>query len=70
MFEAVALSSSSSDDESEGENVGRRKKKKSRHSIKPEPVQESQDEIPDEVAAFLPMLDEYLKCKPLESGLH
>jgi hypothetical protein len=68
MFEAVALSSSSGDDDSDGGNV-RKRKKKGRGSIKPGPVQESQDEIPDEVAAFLPMLDEYLKCKPQESGL-
>ena len=60
MLEAVAVSSSSSED-SEGENVGN--KKKGRDSIKPIPVQEPQDEVPDEVAAFLPMLEEYLKCK-------
>jgi hypothetical protein len=69
MFEAVALSSSSSGDESEGDNAGKRKKI-GRDSIKLGPVQESQDEIPDEVAAFLPMLEEYLKCKPQGSGTH
>lgn len=69
MFEAVAVSSSSGGDESEGENVGKRKKK-GRDSIKPHPVQEPQDEVPDEVAAFLPMLEEYLKCKPQESCPH
>ncbi len=69
MFEAVALSSSSGDDDTDGENVGKRKKK-ARDSIKPGPMQESPDIVPDEVAAFLPMLEEYLKCKPQESGLH
>ena len=69
MFEALALSSSSGSDDTEGENVGKRRKK-FRNSIKPGPMQESQDIIPDEVAAFLPMLEEYLKCKPQESGLH
>ena len=67
MFEALALSSSSGSDEPEGENV-RKRKRKCRDSIKPVPVQESQDTVPDEVAAFLPMLEEYLKCKPQESG--
>lgn len=65
MFEAVALSSSSGSDDSGDEKVVKIKKK-GRESIKPGPVQESQDEIPDEVAAFLPMLEEYLKCKPQE----
>lgn len=70
MFEAVALSSSSGgDDSSEDEKVVK-SKKKGRDSIKPDPMQESQDEIPDEVAAFLPMLNEYLKCKPQELGPH
>lgn len=67
MFEAVAVSSSSGED-SEDEDVGK-KRKKSRGSIKPVPVQEPQDEVPDEVAAFLPMLEEYLKCKPWCSTL-
>ena len=69
MFEALALSSSSGSDDTQSENVGKRKKKR-RDSIKPGPMQESQDIIPDEVAAFLPMLEEYLKCKPQKSGLH
>jgi hypothetical protein len=63
MFEAVAVSSSSGDEDPEGEKVEKRKKK-GRNAIKPIPVQEPQDEVPDEVAAFLPMLEEYLKCKP------
>lgn len=69
MFEAVALSSSSGSSDTESENVGKRKKK-GRDSIKPGPMQESQDIVPDEVAAFLPMLEEYLKCKPQELRLH
>jgi hypothetical protein len=63
MFEAVAVSSSSSGENSEVENIGKQKKK-ARDSIMPVPVPDPQDEVPDEVAAFLPMLEEYLRCKP------
>lgn len=62
MLEAVAVSNGSGGEDSENENIGR--KKKDQGSIKPVPVQAPQDEVPDEVAAFLPMLEEYLKCKP------
>jgi len=63
MFEAVEVSSSSDGEDEEGEDVAK-KTKKGRGSIAPVPVQEPQDEVPDEVAAFLPMLEEYLKRKP------